>query len=86
MNLGTSKSFFISLGIVLTILIIAVLYKIYTPSGTPIQLNPADNAVMQPDNGEQDRLGIHKGEGINILGYVQKSEELNSWIDVSEYL
>ena len=31
-------------------------------------------------------LGIHKGEGINILGYVQKSEELNSWIDVSEYL
>ncbi len=34
---------------------------------------------------KHQHLGIHKGEGINILGYVQKSEELSDWIDVVKY-
>lgn len=30
-------------------------------------------------------LGIYKGEGISILGYVQNSEELGGWIDATKY-
>ncbi len=31
-------------------------------------------------------LGIHKGTTINILGYVQKSSELSSWLDPIQFL
>jgi Peptidase family M23 len=31
-------------------------------------------------------LGIHKGSGINILGYVQKQQDLSQWINVVDYL
>ena len=31
-------------------------------------------------------LGIHKGFAINILGYVQKKEELSQWIDPCQYV
>ncbi|MDD5463839.1 MAG: M23 family metallopeptidase [Candidatus Moranbacteria bacterium] len=31
-------------------------------------------------------LGIHKGNAINILGYVQSKNELSAWIDPSNYL
>ncbi|MEK7075343.1 MAG: M23 family metallopeptidase [Patescibacteria group bacterium] len=31
-------------------------------------------------------LGIHKGNSINILGYVQKQEDLKNWLDPLEFL
>ena len=31
-------------------------------------------------------LGIHKGVIVNILGYVQKSSELSSWLDPAKFL
>jgi murein DD-endopeptidase MepM/ murein hydrolase activator NlpD len=31
-------------------------------------------------------LGIHKGEGLDIKGYVQSLEELRDWLDPVEYL
>ncbi|MEK7651782.1 MAG: M23 family metallopeptidase [Patescibacteria group bacterium] len=31
-------------------------------------------------------LGIHKGNSINILGYVQKQDDLKNWIDPLDFL
>ncbi len=31
-------------------------------------------------------LGVHKGTGVNILGYVQKAEDLKDWFDPREFL
>jgi murein DD-endopeptidase MepM/ murein hydrolase activator NlpD len=31
-------------------------------------------------------LGIHKGGGVDILGYVQKQSDLSQWINVVDYL
>jgi len=31
-------------------------------------------------------LGIHKGKDINLLGYVQKTDELTNWLDVTTFL
>ncbi len=31
-------------------------------------------------------LGIHRGTGINIRGYVQKPTDLSQWVDVTTYL
>ncbi|MDP1845177.1 MAG: hypothetical protein Q8L09_00330 [Candidatus Moranbacteria bacterium] len=30
-------------------------------------------------------LGIHKGAGVNILGYVQSKAELSGWLDPCLY-
>jgi len=31
-------------------------------------------------------LGIHKGNAISILGYVQNASELSNWLDITKYL
>lgn len=31
-------------------------------------------------------LSIHKGTSINILGYTQKHEDLNNWLNIADYL
>jgi len=31
-------------------------------------------------------LGIHRGDSINIRGYVQKPDELSMWLDITNYL
>lgn len=38
-------------------------------------------------DGEREHLhlGIHKGTAINILGYVQKSSDLSSWLDPTQF-
>lgn len=39
-------------------------------------------------DGERKHLhfGIHKGQAINILGYVQKQTDLSGWLDATKYL
>ena len=46
------------------------------------------NAYSSETDGERKHLhlGIHKGTGINILGYVQNKSQLDDWIDPSVYL
>ena len=58
------------------------------------QLSAGDNigilgkGYSQETDGERKHLhlGIHQGKTINIKGYVQNSEELAAWIDITEYL
>lgn len=42
----------------------------------------------QQTDGERKHLhfGIHKGAGVNILGYVQNSADLTNWLDPQKYL
>lgn len=42
----------------------------------------------QETDGERKHLhlSIHKGETVDIKGYVQNPEELNNWIDITKYL
>lgn len=40
-----------------------------------------DKSVETDGERKHLHLGIHKGEGVNILGYVQNKKELDNWVD-----
>jgi murein DD-endopeptidase MepM/ murein hydrolase activator NlpD len=45
-------------------------------------------AFSQETDGERRHLhfGIHKGSGVNILGYVQSKADLSGWLDPQQFL
>jgi hypothetical protein len=51
-------------------------------------IGPLGATYSQETSGERKHLhlGIHKGSGVNILGYVQSKNELSGWIDPCLYI
>lgn len=63
-------------------------------AGQGQQLNKGENLAIlgqgysMETGGERKHLhiGIHKGSGVDLRGYVQKSSELINWINLADYL
>ncbi|MDY0302428.1 MAG: M23 family metallopeptidase [Candidatus Moranbacteria bacterium] len=44
-----------------------------------------DKSIETDGERKHLHLGIHKGDGVNFLGYVQDKNQLNNWLDPCEY-
>ena len=66
------------------------LSSVIVESGTELQRGQAigslGSAYSTETSGERKHLhlGIHKGTGIDIRGYVQKSSELSAWLNFED--
>ena len=63
--------------------ITSVKYKIgdQIEAGGMIALLGNDKSAQTDGERKHLHLGIHKGSGVNILGYVQNQSDLSRWVD-----
>ncbi|MFA5986648.1 MAG: M23 family metallopeptidase [Parcubacteria group bacterium] len=54
--------------------------------GEEIGVLGSDKSIETGGERKHLHLGIHKGTGINIMGYVQKKNELDAWLDPCVYV
>jgi len=54
--------------------------------GDPIGLLGADKSIETDGERKHLHFGIHKGDSVNVKGYVQSESELINWLDPLEYI